>query len=99
MVTHRPDQPAIRVVRMSDEALADDVERLNIDRVEVPVFYAAWTVVDCFRVRNKSGLDVALEALRDGRSQHRFTMDDLWCYATRGRVANATRPYVELITA
>jgi hypothetical protein len=46
---------------MSDEALADDVERLNIDRVQVPVFYAAWTVVDCFRVRNKSGLDVALE--------------------------------------
>jgi len=99
MVTPRLDQPAIRVVRMSDEALADGVERLNIDGVEVPVFSAARTAVDCFRFRNKIGLDVALEALRDGWSQRKFTMDDLWRHATRGRVANVMRPYVEAITA
>ncbi len=99
MVTPRLDQPAIRVVRMSDEALADDVERLSIDGVEVPVFSAARTIVDCFRFRNKIGLDVALEALRDGWSQRKFTMDDLWRNAVRGRVANVMRPYIEVITA
>ena len=99
MVTPRLDQPAIRVVRMSDEALADGVERLNIDGVEVPIFNAARTIVDCFRFRNKIGLDVALEALRDGWRQHKFTMDDLWRHAARGRVANVMRPYVEAITA
>ena len=99
MVAPRLDQPAIRVVRMSDEALADGVERMSIDGVDVPVFNAARTVVDCFRFRNKIGLDVALEALRDGWSQRKFTMDALWRHATLGRVANVMRPYIEAITA
>ena len=99
MVTPRLDQPAIRVVRMADVALAEGVERLHIDGVEVPVFNAARTVVDCFRFRNKIGLDVVLEALRDGWSQRKFTLDDLWRHATRGRVANVMRPYIEAITA
>jgi predicted transcriptional regulator of viral defense system len=99
MVTPRLDQPAIRVVRMADVALAEGVERLHIDGVEVPVFNAARTVVDCFRFRNKIGLDVAIEALRDGWSQRKFTLDDLWCHATTGRVANVMRPYIEAITA
>ena len=77
MVTPRLDQPAIRVVRMSDTALAEGVERRTIDGVKVPVFSAARTVVDCFRYRNKIGLDVALEALRDGLHQRKFTLDAL----------------------
>jgi predicted transcriptional regulator of viral defense system len=99
MVAPRLDQPAIRVVRMSDAALAEGVERRTIDGVKVPVFNAARTVVDCFRFRNKIGLDVALEALREGWRQRKFTLDDLWRHATRGRVANVMRPYVEAITA
>jgi predicted transcriptional regulator of viral defense system len=99
MVTPRLDQPAIRVVRMSDGALADGVERWNIDGVKVPVFSAGRTVVDCFRFRNKIGLDVALEALRDGWLKRKFSMDDLWRHATLGRVANVIRPYIEAITA
>ena len=99
MVTPRLDQPAIRVVRMSDEALADGLERRTIDGIKVPVFTAARTVVDCFKFRNKIGLDVALEALRDGWSQRKFTLDDLWRHATAGRVANVMRPYIEAITS
>ncbi len=99
MVSPRLDQPAIRVVRMSEQALAEGVDRLKIDGVHVPVFNAARTIVDCFRFRNKIGLDVALEALRDGWSQRKFKLDDLWRYATHGRVANVMRPYIEAITA
>lgn len=99
MVSPRLDQPSIRVVRMSDAALADGVVRMKIDGVDVPVFNAARTVVDCFRFRNKIGLDVAIEALRDGWSRRKFTLDDLWRYATLGRVANVMRPYIEAITA
>jgi predicted transcriptional regulator of viral defense system len=99
MVTPRLDQPEIRVVRMSDEALAEGVERRTIDGVKVPVFNATRTVVDCFRFRNKIGLDVALEALSDGWRQRKFTLDDLWRHATLGRVSNVMRPYIEAITA
>jgi predicted transcriptional regulator of viral defense system len=99
MTTPRLDKPALRIIRMSDQALADGVERRSIDGVKVPVFNAARTVVDCFRFRNKIGLDVALEALRDGWRQRKFTIDDLWHHAARGRVANVMRPYIEAITA
>lgn len=99
MVSPRLDRPAIRVVRMSDQALTDAVDRLRIDGVAVPVFNAARTVVDCFRFRNKIGLDVALEALREGWRLRKFTMDDLWRHAQRGRVANVMRPYIEAITS
>lgn len=72
--TPRLDQPALRVVRMSGAALTEGVEHMEIDGVQVPVFNLAKTVADCFKYRNKIGLEVALEALRDGWSQRRLTM-------------------------
>lgn len=99
MVTPRLDYPSLRVVRMSDAALADGVVKIAVNGVKVPVFSAARTVADCFKFRNKIGLDVALEALRDGWAQRKFTMDDLWRHATQDRVANVMRPYIEAITA
>lgn len=93
------DQPALRVVRMSGTALTEGIEPVEIDGVKVPVFNAAKTVADCFKSRNKIGLDVALEALRDGWTQRKLTMDALWHYATVDRVANVMRPYLESVTA
>jgi predicted transcriptional regulator of viral defense system len=95
----RIEQPSIRVLRMSDDALTEGLQRKRIDGVDVPIFNPARTVVDCFRFRNKIGLDVALEALRDGWRERRFTMDELWHHATRQRMSNVMRPYVEAITA
>ena len=97
--TPRIDQPALRVVRMSGAALTDGVELVEIDGVQVPVFSAAKTVADCFKYRNKIGLDVALEALHDGWSQGKLSMDALWRYATVDRVATVMRPYLESVTA
>lgn len=97
--TPRLDQPALRVVRMSGAALAEGIELVEIDGVKVPVFNAAKTVADCFKYRNKIGMDVALEALRDGWSQRNLTMDALWHYARVDRVANVMRPYLESVTA
>jgi predicted transcriptional regulator of viral defense system len=94
----RLGQPEIRVVRMSGAALTDGIEHLTIDGVEVAVFNAAKTVADCFKYRNKIGLDPALEALRDGWAQRKFTMDAIWHYATIDRVANVMRPYLESVT-
>ncbi|RJP64650.1 MAG: transcriptional regulator [Comamonadaceae bacterium] len=97
--TPRLDQPALRVVRMSGAALTEGIEPIVIDGVKVPVFNAAKTVADCFKYRNKIGVDVALEALRDGWSQRKLSMDALWHHATVNRVANVMRPYLESITA
>ena len=99
MVTPRLDQPTLRIVRMSHDVIADGVKKIDVDGIEVPVFNAAKTVADCFKFRNKIGLDVALEALRDGWTKRKFTMDDLWRHATGDRVANVMRPYIEAMTA
>lgn len=95
--TPRLDQPALRVVRMSGPALSEGVEPIGIDGVQVPVFNANKTVADCFKYRNKIGMDVALEALRDGWAQRKLTMEALWHYAAINRVANVMRPYLESV--
>jgi predicted transcriptional regulator of viral defense system len=97
--TPRLDRPALRVVRMSGSAFTEGIELIEVDGVKVPVFNAAKTVADCFKYRNKIGLDVALEALRDGLSQRKLSMDALWHYAMVDRVANVMRPYLESVTA
>jgi predicted transcriptional regulator of viral defense system len=99
MPSPRLDQPPLRVVRMSGQSLTEGIEEIIIDDVAVPVFNPAKTVADCFKFRNKIGLDVALEALREGWNQRKFTMDDLWHYATIDRVANVMRPYLEALAA
>ncbi len=93
----RLDQPKIRTVRMSGAALTDGIERLAVDGVDVPVFSAAKTVADCFKYRNKIGLDVALEALRDAWAKQKFTMDEIWHFAMVDRVSNVMRPYLESV--
>jgi predicted transcriptional regulator of viral defense system len=99
MPVPRLNQPALRPVRMSGPALTEGIEQHQINGIQVRVFDAAKTVADCFKYRNKIGLDVALEALRDGWSRRKFQMDDLWRYATIDRVANVMRPYLESVTA
>ncbi len=93
----RPGWPPLRVVRMSGKALTAGIEEHRIEGVPVRVYSPAKTVADCFKYRNKIGLDVALEALRDAWRQRRVTMDDLWRYAGVCRVANVMRPYLEAI--
>lgn len=91
------DYPPIKLVQYSGAAFTDGVETHRRDQVELRVYSVAKTVADCFKHRNKIGLDVALEALRDARRQKKASADDLWRYAKICRVANVMRPYLEVI--
>ena len=85
----------LRVVRFSGSALTSGIERHKVGGVTVKVFSPAKTVADCFKFRNKIGLDVALEALRECWRGRRATMDEIANYARICRVANIMRPYME----
>ena len=89
------DYPPLRIVRFSGEALTVGVEDHVIDGVPVRVTSVARTVADCFKFRNKIGLDVALEALQEAWRAKRVSMDELWQYAKLCRVTNVVRPYME----
>ncbi|RYG01547.1 MAG: transcriptional regulator [Caulobacteraceae bacterium] len=90
----------IRVIRASGRAFTEGVERHEIDRVQVPITSPAKTVVDCFRYRNKIGLDIAVEALRDllRRPDRRPPIDELWRFAAIDRVQTVIRPYLEALS-
>ena len=87
----------VRFVRFAEAALREGVEEHVVEGVRVRVTNPARTVADCFKYRNKIGLDVALEALRDVYRRRRCSMDELWKYAKMCRVANVMRPYTESV--
>lgn len=95
----RVEYPPLRIVRFSRAALQAGIEEHRIEGVTVHVYCPAKTAADCFKYRNKIGLDVAIEALRECWQSRRCTMDDLWHYADICRVRNVMRPYLESIAA
>jgi len=84
-----------RIFRFSGPALTEGVEEHNIEGVMVKIYDPAKTVADCFKYRNKIGLDIALEALRDVLRTRKCSTDELWGYAKICRVAKIMRPYME----
>jgi predicted transcriptional regulator of viral defense system len=94
----RVEHPPLHIVRFSGPALTEGVEEHTVEGVPVRVTTPVRTVVDCFAYRNKVGLDVALEALRDCRRQRKATMDELHHAAAARRMANVMRPYLESLT-
>lgn len=87
--------PLLRIIRMSGASLDHGVEQRTIEGIPVRVYSAAKTVADCFKFRNRIGLDVAIEALRDYVRKHRRRTDDLYRAATACRVERVMRPYLE----
>ena len=101
-IDHKARTPSVadlplRVVRFSGQALATGIEERRVGGVIVRFYSAAKTVADCFKFRNKIGLDVALEALREYLRHRKGTVDDLWRSARVCRVENVMRPYLEAL--
>ncbi len=87
--------PPTRFFRFSDEAFRAGIEVHKIGGIEVKIYAPEKTVVDCFKYRNKIGLDVAIEALKYWRNNKNTRIDKLIEYAKICRVFNVIKPYVE----
>ena len=87
----------VRVVRFSGGALSSGVEVRTLEGVKVRVYGPAKTVADCFKYRNKIGLDIAIEALRDHRRKYPKRGDELLEYARVCRVLTVMKPYLEAL--
>jgi predicted transcriptional regulator of viral defense system len=92
------DYPRLRVARFSGLALTEGVETRCVEGVTIQVYSPAKTVADCFKYRNKIGIDVAVEALRDFTRLHRGGATELARYARICRVARVMQPYLDSIT-
>ena len=90
---------AVRIVRFSGSSLDEGVEEMRIQGVRVKITSPARTVVDCFRYRNKIGLDVALEALRETVQGRKATPAEIVRTAEALRARTVILPYVESLVA
>ena len=91
--------PRLRVHRFSGNALTEGIETHRIEGETVRVYSVAKTIADVFKYRNKVGLDVALEALREAWRGRGFTMDEIHRTARICRVERVMRPYIEALVA
>lgn len=85
----------LRVVRFSGPSFREGIEVHEIERQRVRVYGVAKTIADLFKARNRVGIDVAVEALREAWRERRFTMRELDRAARACRVERVMRPYVE----
>ena len=78
-------------------SLTESIEKYQVEGVPIRVSSAAKTVADCFKFRNKIGLDVAIEALKDCLRQKKAAVNEIYGYAKACRVSNVIRPYMETL--
>ena len=93
----RLEYPPLRVVRFTGEALTAGIETRQVEGRPIKVYSVAKTIADCFKYRNKIGLDVALEALREAWRERRTTLAEIERYAAICRVQRVIRPYLEAL--
>ncbi len=89
--------PPIRVFWFSEQAFTLGIQTHKIDGVPVRIYSPEKTIADCFKYRNKIGLDTAIEALKLYREKKRFKADDLMKFARACRVEKVIRPYLEAL--
>ena len=89
--------PSLRIVRLSGPSLTEGIDKHQVEGVAVRVYSAAKTVADCFKFRNKIGLDIAIEALKDCLHQKKASVNEIYRYAKVCRVSNVIRPYIEAL--
>lgn len=92
------EYPSIKVVRYGDERFEIGLENHQLEGTHVRIYSVARTVVDLFRYRNKVGLDVALEALKEGWRSRRFTLAEINRIAGLCRMRTVMKPYLESLT-
>lgn len=93
----RMEYPPLRVFRYSDESIKSGIEYHKIDGVEVAITSVEKTIADCFKFRNKIGIDVCIEALQEAWCGKKLNMNKLTQEAKVCRVYNVLRPYAEAI--
>lgn len=89
------DYPPLSVHRFSDRAFREGIQEHKIDGVPVKIYSPEKTLADCFKFRNKIGMDVVLEALKLSKARKHFNIEALFKYAKVCRVEKVMHPYLE----
>jgi predicted transcriptional regulator of viral defense system len=91
------EYPKLRLTRFGEASFNYGVMTKLIEGQEIRITTIEKTIADCFKFRNKVGLDVALEALKDAGASKRLDRDELWKCAKVNRITRIIRPYMEAL--
>lgn len=89
--------PPVKTYRFTGEAFTSGMDIHDLDGIGVRIYGPEKTLADCFKFRNKVGLDTVIEAIRFYRERKKIKVDDLMRYASICRVSKTMRPYLEAI--
>ena len=93
----RLKHPPVRVFRFTGEAFTEGIETPKVDGIQIRIYNPEKTLADCFKYRNKIGLDIAVEALKLYRERKRVKVNEVMRYARICRVEKVMRPYLEAL--
>lgn len=93
----RLDYPPIRTFRFSRRSFSAGIEKHRVDNILIRIYSPEKTLADCFKFRNKIGIDIAIEALRLYQERRKMKIDNIMHFASICRVTNIIRPYLEAI--
>ena len=91
------DYPPLSVHKFSDDAFNAGIEKHKIDSVDVQIYSVEKTLADCFKFRNKIGMDVAVEAIKHYKSRKNIDIEKLLEYSRICRVEKVITPYIEAV--
>lgn len=90
--------PPVRVFRYSNATLIEGIEHHVIDGVDVKMYSVPRTVVDCFKFRNKIGISIAIDALKESIRERKTTRKEILRYAELLRMKRVIMPYIEALS-
>lgn len=93
----RLDYPPLKMIQYSNNVFHSGINTYQHNGVTLRVYSIEKTIADCFKHRNKIGIDVAIEALKEAKQKQLLSVDCLWQFAKLCRVTNIIRPYLESI--
>lgn len=93
----RLEYPPIRLFWLSPKVYSAGIEWHDLDGISVKVYGIEKTIADCFKFRNKVGMDIVLDALRNYQNRKDFNIERLLYFANLNRVNRIMRPYIEIL--
>lgn len=95
--TPKMDYPPITVYSFNQESFEAGIETYNVDGLSIQIYNPEKTLVDCFKFRNKIGMNIVLEALKLYTERQAMDVQKIMGYAKTCRVSNVIKPYIEVL--
>jgi predicted transcriptional regulator of viral defense system len=87
--------PPLTIIRPTQSTHSQGVQLITVDGLPIKIYCIEKTIADCFKYRNKIGIETGVEALKDAWNKKKIDLNTLWKYAKIDRVTKIIQPYLD----